>query len=729
MSIKDILSNKNDEPKEYYWAIVIEPGWVQTGIWRINEEKAQIISSSPPTAWELPEELVSAVDTSLTSSVQNLPEEGNEPSKAVFGVVSAWVSKGEISEGHIGKIKEICSELSLTPVGFVVLPEAISHFIKSEEGSPLNGCVLGISKEELEISVFRLGKLMGTTSVARSLSIVDDVIEGLVRFSQEGSLPSRFILYDGKEGEIDEVKQTLLKANWDDVDKVKFLHTPKIESFDPKQKVDAVSLAGASELANVTSVAKLEEEAGLEEDKEIENVISPDTSVSAQELGFAVGQDITTIKDTEEPKDAQGEKEQIEGKSKSKIFDFKIFVGKINLLKDKVFNKLVMSGSMSKGDSSGKKTLSYGVVFFIILIIGVIGAWWFYPKATVLVYLSTKKQEERVEITVDPSLTSPNLSEKIIPGEVLSESLSGEKTKSTTGSKTVGEKAKGEVTLYRVGSQISFDDGTVLIGPNNLEFTLDNEVAVASGSAGTPGTSKAQVTAIEIGAQYNMAGGSNFSVRNYSISDIEAKNENSFSGGTSREISAVSAEDQESLEEELADELDEKISSQFKQELSQDKNYIEETFSATSSAKTFSNKVGDEASTLKLSLTLDATAIAIKKDDLFELSKEALKDKIPEGYVLRSEQVDIEFDFLGKENGVFQLRASVIANLLPEVNPDNIEEKIIGKYPKVVESYLKSEIPGFARAEITFNKPRFPGRLGTLPHVADHLEVEITGEK
>src|SRR3989337_439111 len=161
MTLKDILSGNKEEPKEYYWAIVIEPGWVQTGVWRINEDKAQIISFSPPTAWELSEELVSAVDTSLTSSVQNLPEEGSEPSKAVFGVVSAWVSKGEISEGHIEKIKEVCSELSLTPVGFVVLPEAISHFIKSEEGSPLNGCVLGLSKEELEITVFKLGKMMG----------------------------------------------------------------------------------------------------------------------------------------------------------------------------------------------------------------------------------------------------------------------------------------------------------------------------------------------------------------------------------------------------------------------------------------------------------------------------------------------------------------------------------------------------------------------------------------
>src|SRR3990172_6233728 len=100
MSIKDILSGNKEEPKEYYWAIVIEPGWVQTGVWRINEDKAQIVTSSPPTAWELPEELVSAVDPSLTSSVQNFPDQGNEPSQAVFGVVSTWVSKGEISEGN-----------------------------------------------------------------------------------------------------------------------------------------------------------------------------------------------------------------------------------------------------------------------------------------------------------------------------------------------------------------------------------------------------------------------------------------------------------------------------------------------------------------------------------------------------------------------------------------------------------------------------------------------------
>jgi len=262
-----------------------------------------------------------------------------------------------------------------------------------------------------------------------------------------------------------------------------------------------------------------------------------------------------------------------------------------------------------------------------------------------------------------------------------------------------------------------------------LEFTIDSSVTVASGSASTPGTTKVAVTAQDIGAQYNLTSETNFSVQNYSTSDIEAKSESSFSGGTSREISAVSSEDQKNLEEELVNELQEKTSEEFFKNLDSDTLFIEETLTATPSAKSFSNKIGDEASTLKLSLTITAQGIAVKKDDLFELSKKQLEDKIPDGFVLRSEQVDLEFDYLGEEKGVHDLRLIVSANLLPAVDPDVVKDNLVGRYPKVVESYLKSEIPGFSRAEISFNKPRFPGRLGTLPRVAGHIEVEIAAEK
>src|SRR6185436_8439382 len=109
----------------------------------------------------------------------------------------------------------------------------------------------------LDISLFRLGNLVGNVTVSRSVSIVEDVIEGLARFPQTDNLPSRFLIYDGKSGELELAKDTLVQADWtgEISSKLKFLHTPKIEIVDPKTKVIAVSLSGASEIAGVSTLS------------------------------------------------------------------------------------------------------------------------------------------------------------------------------------------------------------------------------------------------------------------------------------------------------------------------------------------------------------------------------------------------------------------------------------------------------------------------------------------
>ena len=43
MDLKKFLPSREDnEHKEHYWALVIEPGWVQAGIWRIEKEKEKL---------------------------------------------------------------------------------------------------------------------------------------------------------------------------------------------------------------------------------------------------------------------------------------------------------------------------------------------------------------------------------------------------------------------------------------------------------------------------------------------------------------------------------------------------------------------------------------------------------------------------------------------------------------------------------------------------------------
>ncbi len=296
MDLGSLLQKKDKAKVESFWSVIIEPRSVQAAVWRIVGEKAEIVSRSVPAAWELSDELITSTDSVLTSAMQDLSDDDPDPEKTVFGVVSSWVVNGQIEETHLEEIRQVCSELSLKPAGFVVLSEAISNLVKSEEGSPLSGVILGVSKDTLELSIFKLGNLLGSTEIARSISVAEDVAEGLTRFADSKSIPSRFLLYGGKEGELEEIRQELIKANWDDYEKIKFLHTPHIEIITPDRKLDAVSLAGAVDIANVSMLVRetetIDEEEKLSESNLSENDDNVE-SIQPEELGFALGADIT----------------------------------------------------------------------------------------------------------------------------------------------------------------------------------------------------------------------------------------------------------------------------------------------------------------------------------------------------------------------------------------------------------------------------------------------------
>lgn len=740
--------------------MVIEPEWVQAAIWVVNEGKAEVVSVSPPSSWGSEEELVGIVDTALSAAIQSFPEEEEEPSKTVFGVSSTWVSDGQIKPEYLEKLKNVCSTLSLTPVGFVVLPEAIAHLIKSEEGAPLSGVVLGLGSENIEVSVFRMGALSGTTTVARSVSLVDDVTEGLVRFAGTETLPSRLLLYDGKEGELEEAKQSLLRARWDDEERVKFLHTPKIETVNPERKVEAVVLAGASEIANVSSLTETKEaeERGVKKEEvdipKSEELVTPDKPVSAEDMGFVVGQDVATFKTSigekeedsgktvdipSKPLPQQEEPEPEETESRAAVRQKEtlrpgiasLFIEKVRMKVVPFLNKVkrMFFPNLKLSGYNGKRTLFLGPAFlFAIFIVGFV-LWWYLPKATVTVYVSPKKLNEKLEILVDPDASTPDFSERVLPGELIETSVSGEKTKSTSGTKLVGEKARGSVKIQNGTAQsIRLVSGTLLTSDNGLKFSLDNSASVSAAlSPSIPGTATVEVTAVEIGSEYNLAKDESFTVDNYPKAEVDAVATSDFSGGSSRQIAAVAQEDLNLLEESLTEELLGEAKDKLAQKVSDSQFFIEESLVSTPSAKKFDSKVGDEADSVKLSLSIDAAALVVDKITLSDFVREKLKDRVPAGFVLRDDQIEMRFEFKGKEDGIYQFTTYIEANLLPEIKPDEVAKEISGRYIPYAKDYLNT-IPGFTRAEISV-KPKLPGRLATLPHVVKNISVEVAAER
>lgn len=739
MNIKDFFANR-ESPPELYWSLVLEPGWVQAGIWYIGEGEAKVVSVSPPAPWEMDGELTGAVDAALSSAVQKLPEDSHEPEKTVFGVSSSWVKDGEITEEYLAKIKKLCGELSLTPVGFVVLPEAIAHLFKSEEGSPLSAVVLGLGKESLEISVFKLGNLVGTSQVARSVSIIEDVTEGLSRFEGASPLPSRFIVYDGKGAELSEARESLTKETWEGAEKINFLHPPKIEEFASDRKVLAASLAGANEISQVSKISI----GGISESKEALEQKAPDvvppvkSDLSPEDLGFALGEDITKEK-REETEESEGSmpkpavKPQPFNPSPPQFPESTKgaanYLQKIKTFFAGFWNKIFsMLSAPSKPSAMGGKSYTK-----IGIIIGVVSMafglfWWFYPKAKVTIYVTpqTYQQEVGIKFSTEGDF---DIDSATIPAEAISTEVSGDKTTSTTGVKTVGDKAKGSVRVQNgTAFPINLTVGTFLVSSGNLSFALDDSASVSAAiSPSSPGTTDVAVTADAIGAEYNVAKDEIFKVGNYPKAEVDGTATADFSGGSSQEISAVASGDQTKLTEELTEELTQNAKDELFLEVADDQIFVDDLADLSISSENFDHNVGEEAENLKLSLAIDATGLAADREKLWEYTKQELESKVPSGFVLRDTQISYKFSFDSQEDPIYNYTVGLNANFLPQTDTTDIVKKIIGKTPSVTEKYLSS-VPGFTRAEITRNV-RLPGFLGTLPHIARNITIEIVAER
>jgi len=480
---------KNEEERENYWSILIENQWITSAIWQIKGGKVEIVASSPGTRWE--GDLSEAVDATLSSCTQSLPDDFPDPSKTVFGVSSSWIQDGNIKEEYLLKLKKICGDLSLVPSGFVVLSEAISHFIKNKEQTLFSGITLGVSDQSLDISVFDLGKLVGTTIVSRSILVSDDLLEGLSRLTTSShNFPPRIVLYNQKETELEEIKGGLNEIDWEKVETLKFLHAPTVEILDPSDKILAVSLAGGSEISQVDGIENMPED-------EIRNV-SELEGVTAEDLGFVV--------DT--PNNP------------------KISLPKFNI-------KLPKLPRMNLSFSS-KPFIFGGISFFIVFVLCFL-VWWFLPKATVTIFVAPKKLENNVTINLGSDLS----------GDTIDTSVSGEKTKSTTGTKTVGEKAKGQVKVQNgTAFPINLTAGTILLSSSDIKFVTAKQASISGAlSPSDPGTTVLDVEAYGIGSEFNLAKDEILKVGSYPKAEVDATITANFTGGSSRQISAVSDDD------------------------------------------------------------------------------------------------------------------------------------------------------------------------------------------
>lgn len=710
---------------EYFWSIVVEPGSATAAVWLRDRDETRVLSIGQSIPWNETDELVASVDAALSSAVEELPESSPEPTKTVFGVVPSWVEGGQIKKEYLSLIKEVSEKLSLSPVGFVIVPEAIAHEIKHSEGAPLTGVVIGVSKQTLDVSVYKLGNLLGTVQVGRSVTVFEDVIEGLSRFKLQGeAIPSRFILYGASSGELTEVKDTLTLADWkENAVGLTFLHTPQIVVSDGAKKAIALSFAGSSEMGEVKKLSIPEVEVAPDEMLEADDSVLQ-TPEELTDLGFVSEGDIANIRpivhEDEHPLAPHSHKKNPLAQLSQVPAMIGAFFKKKNVApkpqartqelhvqgpKKKFFNPLAQGGSTKKfvGATAG------GIIVLLVI------AWWAFPKADITVYVAPQVISGRADLTLDSGQGELDVAGKIVPSHAVSGSVTGSKTKQATGSKTTGERAKGKITIRNGTSvPVKLAAGAFVAVRSDLRFSLDESASIAAAeSPTTPGSAELSVTAEKIGPEFNIAQGESLTVSNYPKSEVDAVvSENAITGGTSRQVVAVSKADIDEVVAQLTEELKAQATSELSQKVPDTDAFIASTVTTSVSSRDVSAKAGDEASDVTATMTVDAQGVSITKHDLTTIATDVLSSDVPSGFTLRPEQIDAKFSVSGNTNPI-PAQLTLSARLLPNTNPDEIIKKTLGTRPERISEVLRS-IPGFVRAEVSIT-PRLPGPIRVIP--------------
>lgn len=663
-------------------ALEISQGVAKSAVWTVVNAQTQVVSVGSPVNWKDPDltSLISAIDTTVSEASDRVDEGGKILiNKVILGLPASWIKDDKIESEKMTWVRQISEKLKLTPVGFVVTFEAVIRFVQHKEGVPLTAITLGFWPNVLEMSLVRLGKIEGSVTVSRSQNLTDDVVEGLSRFPAVDMLPSRMLLYDSGI-DLEEVKQLLLSYPWlSPSRKFGFLHFPKVEILPADFTIRAVALSGGTEVA--VSLGMLEKVSQTET-----------LPATAADFGFTP--------------------EDIHNKPVVEVVESEVEKPKFVLPK---FSLPHPNIHFHFPQFSFKFKWGINLVIVLFVLIGLFVVVWAVPKAKV----NLEFQTTSINHTFLAELATQNVEA----------SASEELSASTTGTKIIGDKAVGSVSISNaLDIPKNFPAGTTIYSPSGLKFILDSDVAVASASGSSDnlvvGKATVKITAAKVGTESNLLAGTIFRIGTFAVTQISAKNDIAFSGGSSREVKAVAKSDIETLRAQVLDKAKANAKQQLLDKTASQKLILDSITSQTAS-EDLDHKIGDSADTINLKLTVRTKGVVINQSDLAKVTAAEINPIVPSGFTVQLiETSNLSIKKTTPDSS--QISISATARTVPQIDNQIIVKTIAGKSLEKAREYLQT-LPGIVKIDFQIS-PAIPVITSRLPFRPSRIEVSICPE-
>jgi len=372
-----------------------------------------------------------------------------------------------------------------------------------------------------------------------------------------------------------------------------------------------------------------------------------------------------------------------------------------------------------------RKKLVIGIAGGVLLLVFLVWAIFFAPTATVIITARTTDSSANSKVTLGDAV-STSMSEGTVKTvtQTLKKDASVDIT--PTGSKEVGEKAKGTMEITRT----SVSNQTMTV-PAGTSFTSSGRSFVSTESATLSGTTvgpsgivqdsaTVNVQATEIGDEYNLSSRS----YNSNVSGIDAEGSD-MSGGTSKTVKVVSDEDAQKAMDQLEQQSSDDMKSDLKSKFNDSFVVLDTSFKVDKGNPEVKPGVGQEVSsgTATLSATVTYSLSGVAKADISKFLDDYFKDQIKglsDRRIYDSGADKASFTDITATDKGFSANLVATAKIGPKIEDQNVKEQAKGKRYGEIQSSIES-IQGVDNVDVKF----WPFWVSTAPSDTKKIKVEF----
>jgi hypothetical protein len=667
-----------------YLALFLSRQVVRAALWAPLGEAADVRMISASQTYENQDDLAKSIDVCL----QELGEESESVKKILFFITDDWAERGAMIASKRPAFEKAVADLGLEPLGYIVVSEAMAQHVRSQPGAHV---FAERQADQWQLSTMAYGQLGATDTLPADDSAVPTMLAHFQRLQAEHEAVHALLFTFGEDSESLEGIVPSILAGWTAKGE-----PPSIEVWPVDRCCHHLLQIGAQAVSPPESAE------------------SGGTGLSDVPMAIAEGSDVVVpsvplaeLANEEEDESAvvtetQNDSLGIEEESPVKTA---VASPRWQLSRDRRLGGFGTALFGGEGSTSRPARFSFKKLWPIALVVGLllgltaatVSAKSLIASRYVLVVKVTPKSQtltQNATITADPKATRDDPTTGVLRATLIKTVIEGQESGNATGKTEAGEKAKGVVTVFnRTLQPKTFDAGTKL-KKDSLEFLLENSVSIASASTGSnfetqPATKDVQVVAVQPGTGGNLSKDTQLAIDSFSSDTYVARVKDALSGGSSKEVAAVTKKDRDVLLQTLRIKLASEGAKQLQADAASG-TYVVSSGKDRVVSASFSAEVGKAASEVSLKMKLEAEGIQYQASAIRELSTQRLQQLVPSGFQIKGdpEVLSAPQSTTATAAASLKLDVNIQAKAVAQLTADDIRNQIAGKSLAELETAL-----------------------------------------